>query len=268
MTWPVRCFLTIDLYIFSFVYKFLDLIRLLPGLFSFFAVVHALLGDVALENEAFNDSLVDYDQALQYQKLARYLNDDRRGAEIHFKKVMALQFLQRPEDALVEVQAAQDILHRKMESLKQTDGEKSPEYEDVKCILEEMNEKKLELESQAKEQAAMAEAVKGIMSQFKSTAASASQKGLGDELAPTTNKSNLASPVKDLGVVGRGTKRINLAPMDSTGQQNSKEGKELVGPSETKKARNLEDLMGGNDACIGFDQEHANKPSTQGHNKP
>lgn len=216
------------------------------------ASVHVLLGDVALENEAFNDSLLDYDHALKYQRMAKYPEDDRRVAEVFFKRVMALQFLERPEDALVDVGNARIILEKRLDHLKQNMNDNKVEIDDVTAILDDLNDKKSELEAQAKEKKAMADAVRGALSQFHQHSKDAPQNELKG-----TSKSNIASPVKDLGVVGRGTKRINLAPApaDSTPLE---ERKDEQGPSEDhgskKSKRTMDDLMGGEDGdtTLGF----------------
>ena len=53
----------------------------------------------------------------------------------------------------------------------------------------------------------------------------------------------LGSPVRDLGVVGRGKKRINLAATGTEPAGSSAAG--AVGDRAVKKKRSLEDLMGG-----------------------
>lgn len=217
--------------------------------------VHVLLGDVGLENEAFENALIDYERALDYQKMAKFVEDDRRTAEVHFKRVMALQFLERPEDALEAVNAAWEILEKKLHSLQHESEKNKFEIEDVRAILDDLKEKKVELKDQASEKSAMAEAVKGALYQFQKAAEVAQKPSLhekGHDLG-TTNKSNISSPVKDLGVVGRGTKRINLAPVGTKAQP---EGEAVQG-HQSKKPRSLEDLMGnGGDTTIGFGGNH------------
>jgi len=223
------------------------------------ASVHVLLGDVALENEAFNDSLIDFDQALKYQKMAKYPEDDRRVAEVYFKRVMALQFLERPEDALVDVGTAQIILEKRLKSLKEGTDENRGEIDDVTAILDDLNDKKGELEAQAREKKAMADAVRGALSHFHQQQQEPSD-AMQNELKGTS-KSNMASPVKDLGVVGRGTKRINLAPVSDADPSSApgpsskeKDTPDDDGAMNTKKSkpRTMEDLMGGGEEEIGF----------------
>lgn len=218
------------------------------------ASVHVLLGDVALENEAFNDSLVDYDHALKYQKLSKYPDDDRRVAEVFFKRVMALQFLERPEDALLDVGNAQVILEKRLKNLSENADKNAGEIDDVTAILDDLNDKKCELEAQSKEKKAMADAVRGALSQFHQQQQSIETPQ--NELKGTS-KSNMTSPIKDLGVVGRGTKRINLAPVtipDATERRDDASEKDASDASKKPK-RTMDDLMGGEgdgDTNIGF----------------
>lgn len=223
------------------------------------ASVHVLLGDVALENEAFDNALTDYQHALKYQKMANFPEDDRRTAEVYFKRVMALQFLERPEDALVEVESARDILFKKLQNLQASGDDHTSEIQDVSGILDDLKDKRVELEAQAKEKSAMADAVRGALSHFQKSAAGnqGEMKSQGVDMGGGSNKSNIASPVKDLGVVGRGTKRINLAP--STTDKGKEPAVQAapgsgVDANTNKKKRSAEDIMGGGgeDTQIGF----------------
>ena len=215
------------------------------------ASVHVLLGDVALENEAFDDALKDYQHALKYQTVAKFPDDDRRTAEVYFKRVMALQFLERPEDALVEVESARDILCKRLENLKASEGDHDSEIQDVSGILDDLKDKRVELEAQAKEKSAMADAVRGALSHFQKAAAvdQGELKTQGVDMGGGSNKSNMTSPVKDLGVVGRGTKRINLAPAATDKGKEPVDQRapscEVDANSNNKKKRSAEDIMGG-----------------------
>ena len=182
------------------------------------ASVHMLLGDVNMENEAFENALADYDAALEHQTVAGFPSDDRRIAELQFKRVFALQFLDRIEDALVAVNAAVDVLQRRRAALLQEGGvENVKTAADVDAVLEEVKDKVQELETVLEETAATKMALKGAMTQI--TAAMAAKNtntntnGASGSGAGASGAVPGASPVKDLGVVGRGTKRINLAPM-------------------------------------------------------
>lgn len=223
------------------------------------AAVHVLLGDVAQENEAFEDSLADYQQALMYQKMAGYDFGDRRTAEVYFKRVMALQFLERPEEALLDVENAKKVLEKRLETIAEDKGNTS-EFEDVTAILEDMKEKRTELEALAEEKKAMADAVRGALSKI--TQKQQAEQG-DSSLAPYANKSNITSPVKDLGVVGRGTKRIKLEPAVEE-KKSDKEGNAI---DETHKdsperhnqknepKRNLDNVLNkddGGETTIGF----------------
>lgn len=228
------------------------------------ACVHVLLGDVAQENEAFEDSLTDYQQALLYQKMAGYAEGDRRTAEVYFKRVMALQFLEKPAEALLEAENARKCVEKRLELIKKdtskSDEDAAMEAQDFAAILEDLKEKKVELEAQVEEERAMAAAVRGALSKF----AQQGSQG-GNSLASTGNKSNITSPVKDLGVVGRGTKRIKLEPSAvepkqdevAAGDANEKATEdvklETEGGSKPDTKRDLDDMMGnGGETTIGF----------------
>lgn len=203
---------------------------------------------------------MDYQQALQYQAMSKFGEDDRRTAEVYFKRVMALQFLDRPEEALKEVEQAEKVLKIKLSNLSaQNDEANAVEMEDVAAILEDLNDKRTELKSQLEEKEAMAQAVRGALSQFKNVAQetsafSDSKADAGEELG--SNKSNVASPVKDLGVVGRGTKRINLAPTTKPCADKDFQDNKNNASTTEKKPRTLEDLMGSQggigESSIGF----------------
>jgi nuclear autoantigenic sperm protein len=226
------------------------------------AAVHVLLGDVAQENEAFEDCLADYQQALLYQKMAGYEEGDRRTAEVYFKRVMALQFLQRPEEALLDVENAKRILERRLEMIKSDDKDTGSEGEDVTAILEDLKEKRTELEALAEEKRAMADAVRGALSKITQQQQQQQQQDAetDNSLAPTGNKSNITSPVKDLGVVGRGTKRIKLEPTAvvpvKADDQADDQAEDQTEDQADEKKRNLEEVLQGGgapgDTTIGF----------------
>jgi HAT1-interacting factor 1 len=230
------------------------------------ASVHMLLGDVNMENEAFEDALADYDAALENLAAAGLDTDDRRVAEIQFKRCCAAQFLDRIEDALAAVNAAVKSLQRRKAALAASGEEKASEIADVDAVLEELKEKVEELESVAEEAAATKSAMRGAMAQLHAAmAAKAANEANGASVSGVgalTNAANSeparpggASPIKDLGVVGRGTKRINLAPV-STATGAGATAAAPTGEAEPKKKRSLEDLMGpsdaGGDTSIGF----------------
>jgi len=229
------------------------------------ASVHMLLGDVNMENEAFEDALNDYDAALKNLNAAKISSDDRRIAEIQFKRCCAAQFLDRIEDALAAVNAAVQSLQHRKTVLSASGDDKATEIADVDAVLEELKEKVEELEGVAEEAAATKAAMRGAMAQLtaamaakaadEANGASGSGGGAltnaanGDAARPTD-----ASPIKDLGVVGRGTKRINLAPVGAAAVASAATAP--TGEPEAKKKRSLEDLMGpsdaGADTSIGF----------------
>ncbi len=218
------------------------------------AAVHVLLGDVAQENEAFEDCLADYQQALLYQRMAGYEEGDRRTAEVYFKRVMALQFLQRPEEALLDVENARRILERRLDVIKSDGNDNAPEFEDVAAILEDLKEKRTELEALAEEKKAMADAVRGALSKITQQRDDETD----NSLAPTSNKSNVTSPVKDLGVVGRGTKRIKLEPaaVEAVKEEDEGAADETNDKAKASEKRDLEEVLKGGEAAgdttIGF----------------
>eukprot|EP00889_Picochlorum_renovo_P003205 jgi/Picre1/30235/NNA_005603.t2 len=222
------------------------------------ASVHVLLGDVALENEAFDNALTDYQHALKYQKMANFPEDDRRTAEVYFKRVMALQFLERPEDALVEVESARDILFKKLQNLQASGDDHTSEIEDVSGILDDLKDKRVNWRHKQRKSLPW-QMQSGALSHFQKSAAGnqGEMKSQGVDMGGGSNKSNIASPVKDLGVVGRGTKRINLAP--STTDKGKEPAVQAapgsgVDANSNKKKRSAEDIMGGGgeDTQIGF----------------
>jgi tetratricopeptide (TPR) repeat protein len=228
------------------------------------ASVCMLLGDVNMENEAFEDALNDYDAALEHLSAAGIGSDDRRVAEIQFKRCCAAQFLDRIEDALGAVNAAVKCLQSRKSVLAADREDKATEIADVDAVLEELKEKVEELEGVAEEAAATKAAMRGAMAQL--TAAMAAKaaneangaSGSGGALTNAANGDAArpgASPIKDLGVVGRGTKRINLAPVGDAGDA-AAAPTAGAGEPEAKKKRSLKDLMGpsnaGGDTSIGF----------------
>ncbi|KAH7621268.1 hypothetical protein Ndes2526B_g03609 [Nannochloris sp. 'desiccata'] len=229
------------------------------------ASVHMLLGDVNMENEAFEDALNDYDAALENLAAAGIESDDRRVAEIQFKRCCAAQFLDRIEDALAAVNAAVKSLQRRKTALAATGDDKSTEIADVDAVLEELKEKVEELEGVAEEAAATKAAMRGAMAQLTAAmaakAANEANGASGSGGGALTNAANGeaarppgASPIKDLGVVGRGTKRINLAPVGAAAATPAATAP--ASEPDAKKKRSLEDLMGPSDAggntSIGF----------------
>ena len=229
------------------------------------ASVHTLLGEVNMENEAFDDALADFDAALQHQATAGIGNDDRRHAEVHFQRSLVLQFLSRPEEALEAVKLAIDAFSRCKEK-KVACGE---DANGLESVLDEMKEREEELKAEVAEAAATKAAMKGAMQQLQAAMAAkagnvlTAQRGSGGTArAAGAGGTSATTPVKDLGVVGRGTKRINLAPVGvDAGNTALVASKEEEG--HPKKKRSLEGLMGGAGSDVGFGGGE-NKPKEVG----
>lgn len=192
---------------------------------------------------------------------------DRRTAELQFRRSLVLQFLGRPSEALESVKAAAATLERRKESMaavaeaaEKDEAEKkaaAEEVADLVAFLEELKDKVEELEEVIKEDEATRDMLRNTMASF----TAAAQGGAGGE----ASKPPGPSPVKDLGVVGRGTKRINLAPV-STAPAGGAEGANGSSQPAAKK-RALEDLMGGGpggDTSFGFGSAPASAAAAGG----
>ncbi|KAK9804881.1 hypothetical protein WJX72_010033 [[Myrmecia] bisecta] len=141
------------------------------------ADVHMLLADIATEQEGFDTALADYEVALTLMA-ASLPTDDRRLGEAHYKKALALQFLDEPERALQSAKAA-------------IKSGAAQEIADLEDVLEDLLEKVEELNDVIKQKRALSKDIKAAFSQVV----------------------GLNAPVQNLGVVGRGSKRINLAAL-------------------------------------------------------
>lgn len=168
-----------------------------------------------MENEEFEVALGEFDEALKHLKnVTGILPSDRRWAEVHFKRCYALQYMNRNAEALGAVKDAMEVLELRKSSL---NLEKDAlEVADVNAVLEDLKEKVEELEVAVKEEQAMKESMKSMLEQMKSAGGG----GAGAEGGGQAAKGGATTPVKDLGVVGRGTKRINLAPVAVGEQEN------------------------------------------------
>lgn len=216
------------------------------------ADVHLLLGDVAMENEAFEDALSDFDSALKAGIAAGYNESDRRVAELHFKKSAALHYLGRVKEALEAVHNAISSLEKYKAS--QDDASSSASVAEVDAILEELRSKVEELEGSMRDITATKAAVVGAM----------------EELVKSSGTSGHdTSPIKDLGTVGRGKKRIRVASEqqeDSVKNVDTNEkGQSTSADDSNKRKRSLEMLMQpsteqalGAETVIGFGKSNAN----------
>ncbi|PSC74146.1 TPR domain containing [Micractinium conductrix] len=257
------------------------------------ADVHGLLGDVAMESDDFVTALAELDAALAY--LQSFVEeDDRRIAEVQYKRCCALQFAEDVEGALVAVQAAVACLAKRRESLlrklaapgegEEADKEREQlqsESEDVAAVQEDLKEKVAELEELIAQNADTKSMIRGAMAQLAAVAgggggAQQAQQQPAAAPAPAEETIGFGAPgaapaggaapalVKNLGVVGRGTKRINLQPVQ-TNVPAPAPGAAGAEPA-TKKKRSLEDLMGGGDTgetTIGFGAAPAPAAATE-----
>jgi HAT1-interacting factor 1 len=197
--------------------------------------VSMLLGDVSMENEDFEVALNEFDAALEHLgNVKDILPSDRRWAEVHFKRCYALQYMNRNAEALVAVKSAMEVLQLRKSSLDSEKDEK--EAADVDAVLEDLKEKVEELELAVKEEQSMKDTMKSMLEQMKSGANQQQHERIPEHPNNRANAPKAASttPVKDLGVVGRGTKRITLAPVATGEAENDR---------LEKKPRSLEDAM-------------------------
>ncbi|PRW60974.1 TPR domain containing [Chlorella sorokiniana] len=244
------------------------------------ADVHGLLGDVAMESDDFGTALAELDASLAY--LAKFVqDDDRRIAEVQYKRCCALQFSGELTQALPAVQAALDCLGKRRAALlariaapaEGDDPEKlRAESEEVAALQDDLKEKVTELEDLIKQDVNEKNMIKGVFAQAmgalgggqqQQAAAAAPQQAAAPAQDGAEGGFDSASgggaAVKNLGVVGRGTKRIKLQPVQTNVPAAAPEAGACAasaGEPAAKKKRSLEDLMGGGgedgETTIGF----------------
>lgn len=233
---------------------------LLIPIYLFPADVHVHLGDIGLENEAFEGALGDYQEAAE---LLAGLGGDaaagpsaapapselaRRRAEALYKQGVAWQFLDNAGEALSAVQAA----GRELDALLASGAE--PPSEDLAALRAELEDKTVELRAAVEEQAQATAAVKALLKQYTGALLGSAKDGSGASGVQGASGATLAepsaeaAPVKDLGVIGRGTKRVTLQPRNApaAGAEESK----AKDAGDDKKRRRLEDLMTGTRVCV------------------
>lgn len=194
--------------------------------------VNMLLGDVSMENEDFEVALNEFNAALEHLgNVKDILPSDRRWAEVHFKRCYALQYMNRNAEALDAVKSAMKVLQLRKSFLDSSEKDER-EAADVDAVLEDLKEKVEELELAVKEEQSMKDTMKTMLEQMKSGALNQQQHSQHEI---NSNKEASTTPVKDLGVVGRGTKRITLTAHVATG--------EVENDRLEKKPRSLEDAM-------------------------
>ncbi|EFN53411.1 hypothetical protein CHLNCDRAFT_58502 [Chlorella variabilis] len=239
------------------------------------ADVHGLLGEVAMESDDFETALAELDASLAH--LLKFVKeDDRRIAELQYKRCSALQFGGHNEAALAAVQAACGCLAKRREALaaklaapaEGDDADKlKAESEDVAALLEDLQEKVTELQDQVAEDAAKTNMIRSTLMQLTAAAGGGPQQqaGSGGDTLQAAGGGG-GGGVQNLGVVGRGTKRINLQPVQTNVPAAVGGGAAACAPvgaePAAKKKRSLEDLMGGGgETTIGFGSAPAPAPA-------
>ncbi|KAI9202115.1 uncharacterized protein BJ171DRAFT_515736 [Polychytrium aggregatum] len=77
------------------------------------AAVHMALGDISLESERWREAVEDY--LLSVKLKESYLSDDNRQlAEVHYKLALALEYSERPQDALGHVEKTIHVLEKRV----------------------------------------------------------------------------------------------------------------------------------------------------------
>lgn len=232
------------------------------------ADVHLHIGDIYCEQENFEEAVQEYTKCIN--ALSGIVPvDKRRSAEVYFKKSLALQYADQPQEALNCVNTARSKLQARIDQLKQliteagtgataaaaaadpaTEQQQQPaaagnlaaqrgatadqadvaggssagddiskaqqEIEDLNATIDDMNEKRLELQSVIADHTSMKNA---LMSALQAVAqheeAPASGSGSTASTVTTSATSGAAAAggqVQDLGVVGRG-RRVAPVPM-------------------------------------------------------
>lgn len=269
--------------------------------------VHALLADISMENDGFEAAQADLEtSAVLLAKDA--LEGDRRMAEVLFKQSMCLQFLGRPEDALAAAIGAQKFLVDRMASIQaraaaaeQAPGEAAqgageagvdaaapppvpvPSTVALRAEAEELRGMVGDLEARVeelREVVAESEATRNMLqSAFAAMSGAAGQSAAGskEDVAGQDRPAGAGvvggvqqpgAPVQDLGVVGRGTKRINLAPVHVDAASGGAAAAAQAGSTQpAKKKRSMEDLVGAGgpaaETIVGFGSEQGPEPASE-----
>ncbi|KAK9904895.1 hypothetical protein WJX75_005048 [Coccomyxa subellipsoidea] len=237
------------------------------------ADVLLLLGDLGMETERFESAMTDYEQALGVLK-QNLQADDRRIAEAHYKLSLTLHFLDNPEDALTHARAAVAVCNARIAGLTPAaaaaaaapaDAAAAPEpapfadapapaaqdaalaaqreIADLKGVLEDLAAKVEELEGAVRENESTRNALKAAFSRL--AAVQGGSEGASGSSGSVAAGAQPAGGVINLGVVGRGSKRINLQPVSAAAAPST--------DGAPKPKRSLEDMMGSGAAItIGF----------------
>ncbi|CEI89286.1 hypothetical protein RMCBS344292_03651 [Rhizopus microsporus] len=132
------------------------------------ADVHLCLADVSLETEKFDQSLSDYEKAIEIKE--KWLEEDNRElAEAYYKYSLALEFSSdKSDEAVPELRKAIDVLKKrlsKLESIEDTTEKVKDEIKDIQELISDMNLKAEELttkQATEKEAAAMLKQILGF----------------------------------------------------------------------------------------------------------
>ena len=166
-----------------------------PARASELADTHVLLGDVATEQERFDDADGEYGAALGILD-ALGAASGRRGGEAHFKRCVARQLAGGAAAALESAVAAVACV--------QAAVQRDPRDATLPLILADLTAKAAELEAPARE----VDDLKAVMASALGAAGGGGGGGGGFD-APSVGG---GAQVADLGVVGRAAKRGRVAP--------------------------------------------------------
>eukprot|EP00741_Cyanophora_paradoxa_P018919 tig00021105_g18264.t1 len=265
------------------------------------ARVHLRLGDHCLEAEKFTEAAEEFSHALSIRR--QHLGpDDRKLMDCYHGLMMAYQLAGDGEKAVEQCDAAVGLAERRLKAIAGSSAA-ADEAEDLAYIIQGLKEKRAELEESAKESVkqAIAEAVQAVSggaqagpapapaaagsssSAAAGSSSSAAAASAASPAKPTVTQgfdqpsaAASAAVVNDLGVVGRGVKRVRTTPAPSAapapapaqapasdpadGSAGSPPGAPAPGPvpsttapaEPAKKQRRLDSLMEGGDVQIGF----------------
>lgn len=183
----------------------------LPQRDELLADVYMALGEHSLERAEFEACLKDYSTALRLYEQATPRADQLIVAQAHFRMALALQWVQKHTHAIEQCGMARALLEGALREASAAGAKE--EAADFAAVLKDVMLKEEDIKLEAAIMAANPAAVVG---------AEAPQGGAGGssgfdapKLTGATNPSTSATApvvVQNLGVVGRGTKKITLQP--------------------------------------------------------
>eukprot|EP00245_Coleochaete_scutata_P002090 TRINITY_DN1268_c0_g2_i1.p1 TRINITY_DN1268_c0_g2~~TRINITY_DN1268_c0_g2_i1.p1 ORF type:complete len:419 (+),score=117.70 TRINITY_DN1268_c0_g2_i1:135-1391(+) len=250
------------------------------------ADILVVLADLSLEKEDYDTCFRDYNAALQIME-DLLQPDDRKLAEICFKICLAYQLADKPKEAMehicraiavceqrlqrlardnpveskgkgkaVEVEAEEDTVDvtSGVESGDASDDQvRKEEVEEIKELLVDLREKEEELRDMSKLsvlELLKAKDPEGI-TQIENSCREAFSALSGAFSAGESEQS--VAQVKNLGVVGRGVKRMTPVPVAVSGNGSvATENGSAPASQGPPKRRTLDDLMGGGETAQGF----------------